>query len=67
MNFIPRIDNKLRDLCDARLRMEELDLVQKLKSNKSPGPDGLTWNFYKFFWKDLKMLLFNALIESIVD
>lgn len=48
--------------------MEELDLaVQKLKSNKSPGPDGLTGNVYHFFWNDLKMLLFNAFIESIED
>jgi len=42
-------------------------IISNNKSNKSPGPDGLTWNFYKIFWKDLKMLLFNALIESIVD
>lgn len=68
INYIPKINNELRDLCDAQLCMEELDLaVQKLKPNKSPGPDGLTGNFYKFFWNELKMLLFNALSESIED
>jgi len=30
---------------------------------KSPGQDGLTTNFYKFFWVDLKDLLFKALKE----
>jgi len=30
---------------------------------KSPGQDGLTTNFYKFFWEDLKDLLFKALKE----
>lgn len=30
---------------------------------KSPGQDGLTTNFYKFFWEDIKDLLFKALKE----
>lgn len=67
-NFIPHIDNDWRECCDANLRIEELDLaVQKLKPNKSPGPDGLTANFYKFFWNDIKLLLFNAFVESIEE
>lgn len=32
---------------------------------KSPGIDGLTSEFLKSFWQDIKELLFNALIECI--
>ncbi len=30
---------------------------------KSPGQDGLTTNFYKFFWEDIKDVLLKALKE----
>lgn len=65
---IPRINNEWREGCEADLQIEELDsAVQKLKLNKSPGPDGLTANFYKFFWNDIRSLLFDAFRESIED
>jgi hypothetical protein len=32
-----------------------------MQLGKSPGQDGLTTNFYKFFWDDIKDLLFKAL------
>ena len=48
------------------LRMEEMDVViGKLKNNKSPGWDGLTAEFYKKFWLDIRELLFKALSESV--
>lgn len=37
----------------------------QMSAGKSPGQDGLTSNFYKFFWEDLKELLLNALKECI--
>ncbi len=47
------------------MHIEELDsAIQNLKLNKSPGPDGLTAHFYKFFWNDIR-LLFDAFVESI--
>ncbi|MGL4247629.1 MAG: hypothetical protein ACRCR5_02425 [Lactococcus garvieae] len=67
INFIPHIGNDWRDCCDADLHIEELDsAVQNLKLNASPGPDGLTANFYKFFWNDIR-ILYNAFVESIED
>lgn len=65
-HLIPCIDGSFKDLCDSELKIEELDLVvMKMALNKSPGTDGLTTNFYQFFWKDLRTLLFDALKESI--
>ncbi len=39
--------------------------IDKLSSGKSPGPDGLTPEFYKFFKEDLRDLLFQVFLESI--
>lgn len=36
-----------------------------MSSDRSPGPDGITSNFYKHFWEDLKHLLFQAINECI--
>uniref|UniRef100_A0A3B3DY82 Reverse transcriptase domain-containing protein n=1 Tax=Oryzias melastigma TaxID=30732 RepID=A0A3B3DY82_ORYME len=64
--FIPKINSKFKKECDSEIKMSELDsAVQKLALGKSPGQDGLTSNFYKFFWEDIKDLLFNALKECI--
>ena len=45
--------------------MSELNLVLKnMKNGKSPGTDGFTAEFYKFFWLDMKFLVLNSLNES---
>ena len=33
---------------------EILNSLKCLKNNKAPGYDGLTTEFYKFFWIDIK-------------
>jgi hypothetical protein len=36
-----------------------------MKIFKSPGIDGFTVEFYKFFWNDIKFPLLNCLNESL--
>lgn len=63
---IPQINLAFKDLCDSDLTMKELDLaIKQMAINKAPGQDGLTSNFYKFFWEDVKELLFKAISECI--
>jgi len=65
-NNIPRIEDSFKVLCDSDLKIEELDsVVEKMPLNKSPGTDGLTNNFFKYFWGDLRNLLFSAIKEGI--
>jgi len=35
--------------------------LKEMKNNKSPGSDGLTIEFYKLFWNDIKQYLINSL------
>ena len=50
--------------CDRFPSIEECTAaVSNLKRNKSPGLDGLTSEFYKAFWSDMKCLFYNALKE----
>lgn len=45
--------------------LQELTEALKLMNkNKSPGPDGLTAEFYSFFWSSLGPLLVEVLNES---
>ncbi len=49
------------------LLIEELDkAINQMAKGKSPGLDGLTVDFYIFFWKDIRQLLFEALGECLL-
>ena len=37
---------------------------KEMKNNKSPGSDGLTADFYKIFWNDIKLFLVKSLNYS---
>ena len=39
--------------------------LKEMKWNKSPGPNGLSADFYKFFYKEIKNVLFEALNYAI--
>ena len=40
---------------------EATNTIKKMKNNTSPGSDGFTTEFYKFFWKDLGIFVIRAL------
>ncbi len=48
--------------CEGILTEKECAKALKdFKNNKSPGTDGFTAEFYKFFWVDIKELVVNSL------
>ena len=52
-------------LCEGLVTEKECcDALNSMRNNKSPGSDGLTAEFYKCFWDDLKFLFMNSLNES---
>lgn len=36
-----------------------------MASDHLPGPEDITANFYKHFWEDIKLLLFQAIKECV--
>ena len=36
-----------------------------MNNDSSPGSDGLTTPFYKFFWPKIKILVYNAFIRAL--
>ena len=60
------IDSDLRNSIDGNITLLECEeVIKKFKNNKSPGWDGLTAEFYKCFWDDIKYILYNSFQESI--
>ena len=60
-NRIPQLPNLEKIMCDEAPTLDEITKALKLlPNNKSPGSDGFTTNFYKFFWIDIKDFLFDS-------
>ena len=65
---VPTLNEEERDTLDRPLLAEELSSALKhMKNDKSPGPDGYTVEFFKFFWADLKHFLHRSLMTGITE
>ena len=61
-----KLDDVEKNQLDSRLTLQEVtQAIRQMKSDSSPGPDGLTAAFYKVFWSRVKDLVFNAIIYAI--
>ena len=55
-------------LCDQEIDIEEcFKALMKMKGEKSPGTDGLTVEFYKYFWQIIKHLVFNSIKAAFIN
>ena len=57
--FDTKLENRLQDqdqsICDGKVTEEECsNAINNMKSNKAPGLDGLTVEFYREFWGKVK-------------
>ena len=56
--FTSTLTNQEASSCEGNFKIKELtEAIQEMKTNKSPGLDGLTAEFYKQFWPLLGNLL----------
>jgi hypothetical protein len=64
----PKIGEPEKELCEQELSLDEIGrALRDLTNGKSPGTDGFTPDFYKFFWAKLKMLVLNSLKAAYVN
>ena len=63
---IPKLNEEQSKFLNSSLTVMELSSALKEMSNdKSPGLDGFTTNFYKFFWSDIKNMVFESFRYSL--
>ena len=57
-----RLTEEQQNLCEGNLTYEECSRsLKSMENGKSPGSDGFTVDFYKFFWRDLGPFVFRSL------
>ena len=61
-DFVPQISPEQKQLCEKEISMQECnEALDKMKLNKSPGTDGITVEFYRFFWNEIRKLVFDSI------
>ena len=65
LNELPTLSNENVSLTESELSIEELTLaIKSMKCGKSPGSDGLSTEFYKFFWSDIRTFVLDSLTTA---
>jgi exonuclease III len=63
----PKLKEDEIDLCEQNIDLTEIGIALKeLKNGKSPGTDGFTADFYKFFWSKIKNLVLDSLQVAFI-
>lgn len=58
---IPKLNENNKDYCDQDITEYEIGKsLAELSNNKTPGSDGLSVEFYKFFWPNIKHIVCNS-------
>ena len=62
---IPELTQTDKDICDSPLTLTDLtNALKDMADDKSPGVDGFSTNFYKYFWNDLQQPLLDSFLYS---
>ena len=60
-------DNKMQ-LCEGLVSPSEcLNALKTMSNRKSPGSDGFSAEFYKFFWNDISKHVLNSLNHAFIE
>ena len=67
-NNIDKLSEIEKDKCEGQLTEYECAIALKqMKNAKSPGSDGITTEFYKIFWQDIKTYFINSINHSFTN
>ena len=59
---IPQLNDTQWQACEGKLSQTECSkALRAFQNNKSPGSDGFTAEFYKFFWGDINKMVLESL------
>ena len=64
----PKLSSENKNKLEGELTEREiLTALKKMKNNKSPGIDGFTSEFFKFFYTDIKIFIKRAINEGYLE
>ena len=62
---IPKLTEIEKDMLERNItKSEVLESLKRCKNNKTPGCDGFTAEFFKFFWTDLGDFIYRSFLIS---
>ena len=62
---IRKLNNLDKNSCEGHItEVECINALKNMKNQKSPGSDGITVEFYKLFWNDVKEFYINSINYS---
>ena len=65
MDSLTKLNDDMRKICDGQLTYSEcFKVLSTFENNKAPGNDGLSKEFYLFFWPEIGNLLVDSLNYS---
>ena len=63
---IPKLDDENRISCEGKVTIDEcFNTLKNMKTNKSPGNDGFTVEFYLTFWPHIGKVLVEVFNEAV--
>ena len=58
--YLPKLTNKQILSCEGIISKDEVfKRLKSVENNKSPGNDGLSKEFYEYYWNEIKNLFFS--------
>ena len=65
-NLIPKLSEESRAKLEEGITKEKIEkTVKTLGKNKTPGSDGITYEFFQKFWPEIQTIFMNQLQEGI--
>ena len=64
----PKLNETDIDLLESEITIQEIaSALKNMNNNKSPGPDGFTVEFFKFFFTDIGQYYTRSIIEGLAQ
>ena len=64
---LPKISESDKAMCDVEITLDDLkESMLSMSDDKSPGNDGISSEFYDFFWEEVGVLMYESFMEAKV-
>ena len=65
--YIKQLTDQQKQLCEGNITSEEIkSVIKNMKTDKTPGIDGIPVEFYRFCWVDIGNLLVRSLRAAFI-